>query len=1605
MTDPTELARYGPLDRLSVASSVRSSLPSLMGEGEEGGGEDTWTQGVGCGLLINDLKEEEINWKKRYEELEIVMVKFRVEAAKVQDVLQKKLTELQSKVRNAERKAEEAERKAQVMEKKFSEIKNSASSSVPCTCNKTFFSKNNYECSNSKCVISALEQQVEEQRRLRILDAKQVEDKAAKIKEWVTNKLKELEEQNQHLREQNQKCNVQLELLKSRLTNLSELSPNPNHKNIRDRGSTEQDSSRGSFEEHGDSDDSLPPPEVLEYSSQSTMQHTCREHSLSGTDGLCYHCSSLVPQETEQKVSSPNSLYASVDYSSKKNQTFTNQAVTEPPKLKLERKKYALDGCFTPSTLSTTSDQRYSDVDCLSWNRGSSRIDSGSADIDTPNSVLSPDEPISSIVSHNAGHDIGMYSQRQSFPGSEQQALSDQNLQSLNEELGTGHQDYSQKNILGNRPLTAPSIASNLDTTDCFDCDSHKRMPDKSGLTLDELSCSLSNYKDNSCSQDELHDYAEIYTPNKDCSDFYTDNDECESVITDDLANNTGKPPTPPLHRFPSWESRIYDVANNGINVSSDISPVPANDSSNNNQSKTSNDVNSSNNTFTELNIPVYATVKGRASQIRSVPFTGDSSDSSDNEDARVTMTTTSSQTTSGDTESSASLGAGAHDSSPTDKKLFLNHRISSNPTPPPYNSPSALSKCHGSSASPMKIVRREMSNESVLSDDYAVPPDAVSVDVISINSTDNHSSVTNTPTFIRRILYSEDTQKKEVLEKSGYLTKLGGKFKTWRRRWFVLKNGMLSYYKSQTDVNRKPQGQIVLDNVCRVNRAEGAATFEISTGKRTYYLTADSISMMEEWIKVLQNVLRRNATKLLLTKDDKPAAEGWLTKVKHGHSRRCWCVLIGRMFLYFKTPNDCNPLGQINMRDARVEEVLHVSDSDEEENDHNKVTKSEYTVGIFPNHQGPTYLLMDSKQEMDSWLYHLTVVSSGDNLAGTQYEQLIAKLMEVNGEESCVVWKHPLLLYSKDPISQPLTTLPSEQLQLEAVKMFKSIQLFISVPLDTSGIEYHVALAQNSLLQCLIYPELQNELFCQLIKQTSRHSHQKIGVQQLLICATQSLFLCDSSSAEKTSSSAGSSEKPLPTESKLNPAPFVFVQAWQLLALAVSLFVPKNRTLWYLRMHLQRNANSKLEAGKYAIFCQRALERALVNGGRECKPSRMEALSILLKNPYHHSLPHSIPVHFMNGTYQVFGFDGSTTVHEFTQTVNREVGIRDCEYSGFALFSDDPIEKDLEHCLLKEAKLCDVISQWEQALRVQHLGKFENTKVLKLMYKNRLILRQNGKAETDKERLLLVYQINEEIMEGKFPLSKELAIELAALLAQIEFGDYSNDSSRITEANSKPKPQIVQVIDQFFPKKFRDAVNDKKISELIKEKWLALKGRSNLDCVRIYLNCARKWSFAGGKLFPAKFKSGSHQNVWLAIAENCIAILDTSTLQCIVRYPYSSVMTFGGCRDDFMLVISSQCSSTERNTCSTERLLFSMTKPKILEITLLIADYMNAIAQNSTSRKRCTSTIFPSPRGSFSSKFRSKVRANTSVSQNSNTSAGSMHADSSPDHGKMALS
>lgn len=95
-----------------------------------------------------------------------------------------------------------------------SSIKNSNQNNSSSSLSSSANAQNQLVSSDTEKEISQLEYQVEQQRLLRLKDAQQVEAKAAKIKEWVTNKLRELEQQNQLLREQNVKCNQQLEILR-----------------------------------------------------------------------------------------------------------------------------------------------------------------------------------------------------------------------------------------------------------------------------------------------------------------------------------------------------------------------------------------------------------------------------------------------------------------------------------------------------------------------------------------------------------------------------------------------------------------------------------------------------------------------------------------------------------------------------------------------------------------------------------------------------------------------------------------------------------------------------------------------------------------------------------------------------------------------------------------------------------------------------------------------------------------------------------------------------------------------------------------------------------------------------------------------------------------------------------------------------------------------------------------------------------------------------------------------------------------------------------------------------------------------------------------------
>ncbi|XP_075469623.1 pleckstrin homology domain-containing family H member 1 isoform X4 [Ascaphus truei] len=1373
------------------------------------------------------------------------------------------MQELEQRVLEAEQRGETAEKQVRVMEEKLklADVKTGESEN-------TFYKRYQELTSivqEKEDVIQRLESLLEKQMNLRSQEAKVIEEKAAKIKEWVTIKLRELEIENYHLKVFNQRQLEQMQVLEDAL------------QGVRKAPSVETAQSCTAFP----AATSMSICHNIDHNLEDLgccmkdIRHEVTNHEHQGTVKIMEDdvpvIENLTKAPSAQSPSRSTAETAAGDRTSSVNSENNSESFSLNPLVATTMRviKEALAHASSENTCNSSSSSCTNHMtdfvnssDDLNSKFRSHRLDSSSSSgaLNAPNLVLTP-----SLITKYSSNTMPLTSTSSvqlRFPVREGSLGNSMTLPKVRtpstprDSIQLAKKHYSQPqpgadqlphivniDICSFKPIVLPQQVVQVEETDIDD------VPEK--MEMEESQSDPVEDGMNQTTECPLEDL------------WKTEENTMEPG---------SKPPTPPLHRFPSWESRIYAVAKSGMRLSEaslgNEPPYPL----------PSVACSAASSPFTHLiykNItaPVYSTLKGKATQISSIPFLDESSGSED------------------DNTSHASFRASTAGSE---------------------------TKKNSVSGSP-RAVKRGVSMSSMSSEnDYAIPPDAYSLD--SDYSEPEHK-------LLRTSSYSTEGICTEPLEKSGYLLKMGSHVKIWKRRWFVLRNGEIMYYKSPSDVIKKPQGQIELNSSCRIVRGEGSQTFQLITEKKTYYLTADSPNILEEWIRVLQNMLKVQAAGPLITQSDlKATVKGWLTKVKHGHSKVVWCALIGKMFYYYRNHEDKCPLGQLRVREAKVEEVDRSCDSDEDyEASGRGFLSSHFTLVIHPPEQSPTYLLIGTKHEKDTWRYHLTVAAgSGSAKVGTMYEQLIGKLLDVDGDSASALWKHPTLCYSKDGLHSSLTTLPSEALQTEALKLFKSCQLFINVPVEAPSIDYHVSLAQTALQVCLTHTELQNEMYCQLIKQTScrqPHNHSVI-------------------------------------------------QCWQLLALCAAVFLPQHHFLWYLKQHLQSHADTRNEIGKYTIYCQRSVDRTLRAGDREARPSRMEIVSILLRNPYHHSLPFSIPVHFMNGTYQVVGFDGSTTVDEFLQMLNQETGMRKPSHSGFALFTDDPSGRDLEHCLQGNIKplqqrseprgkicfnltgICDVISRWEQALRELHPGKYEGTRIVRLTYKNRMYFRAQAKGETDRERLLLASQVNDEIVSGRFPVDKELALEMVALMAQVEHGDLDRPMPSSPGGTSPCKMQhlLLQVLDKFYPKRYKlgfPAEQLRRLADRLATKWLALRGCSGPECTRIYLTVARKWPLFGAKLFAAKAPLPSSlcdNPVWVSVNEDGFNILDYNTMQVQVSYKYAAVMTFGGCRDDFMIVVE-QTNERYSARSTIEKLVFTMAKPKIAEVTLLIVSYINYYA------------------------------------------------------------
>eukprot|EP00002_Diphylleia_rotans_P028254 TRINITY_DN5700_c0_g2_i1.p1 TRINITY_DN5700_c0_g2~~TRINITY_DN5700_c0_g2_i1.p1 ORF type:complete len:1097 (-),score=216.38 TRINITY_DN5700_c0_g2_i1:583-3873(-) len=93
---------------------------------------------------------------------------------------------------------------------------------------------------------------------------------------------------------------------------------------------------------------------------------------------------------------------------------------------------------------------------------------------------------------------------------------------------------------------------------------------------------------------------------------------------------------------------------------------------------------------------------------------------------------------------------------------------------------------------------------------------------------------------------------------KQGYLSKLGNKVKSWKKRWFVLTNEKISYHTNASET--EPLGVIHLKDIQSIMEASDLETakqntLKVATPNRAYLFTAETREDFEEWLSTLRAV------------------------------------------------------------------------------------------------------------------------------------------------------------------------------------------------------------------------------------------------------------------------------------------------------------------------------------------------------------------------------------------------------------------------------------------------------------------------------------------------------------------------------------------------------------------------------------------------------------------------------------------------------------------------------------------------------------------------------------------------------------------------------
>uniref|UniRef100_A0A3Q3JP94 Myosin X n=1 Tax=Monopterus albus TaxID=43700 RepID=A0A3Q3JP94_MONAL len=683
-------------------------------------------------------------------------------------------------------------------------------------------------------------------------------------------------------------------------------------------------------------------------------------------------------------------------------------------------------------------------------------------------------------------------------------------------------------------------------------------------------------------------------------------------------------------------------------------------------------------------------------------------------------------------------------------------------------------------------------------------------------------------------------------------------------------------------DEQANPQNAVVSavgNGVC----SAAPNSFVMITANRVLHCNADTPEEMHHWITLLQRSkgdTRVDGQEFII--------RGWLHKEMKNSTKaslklkKRWFLLTHNSLDYYKS----SERNALKLGTLVLNSLCSVVQPDE------KVFKETGYWNVIVYGRKHSYrLYCKLLNEAMRWASSIQNVIDTKAPIDTPTQQLIQDIREncLNSEVVEQIYKrNPILRYSHHPLHSPLLPLPYGDIHLtapknrsyttlqdEALKVFSSLQ-------HLEGVADPVPIIQGILQTGQELKLLRDELYCQLIKQTTRPPQ---------------------------------------------PGSPGNLCSWKILACMSCTFVPTRSILRYLKFHLKRTRElvPGSEMDRYATFTLDSLRKTRA---RENVPSKEEICCIVARQDM------NTTVHCHGGGSCKITINSHTTAGEVVEKLIRGLAMEDSR-NMFALFEhNDTTEKAIE----SRTVVADVIAKFEKL----SASPDEHNTGWRFYFKLYCFLDTDNVPKDSVEFAFMFEQAHEAVIRGQYPAPEETLQFLAALRLQYLLGDHSSQAGApemsqvfpmarlrarvqnsaktfapgtgsVADRSSTAERKRSSFLEGTLRRSFRSgSLSRQKLEEenslevwmreetvavrtSVMDKWKKLQGMNQEQAMVKYMTVVKEWQGYGSTLFNVECRDGAFPSeLWLGVSREAISVYKRGEPWPLEVFPYEQILSFG---------------------------------------------------------------------------------------------------------------